>query len=207
MLPMPVRIKFTQKGIMQFISHLDVDRTMKTVMVRAKIPVHYTEGFNPHPKLVFGLPLSIGVESECEYMDFKVDAEMTYGEIADKLNAALPDQMRVVEAYEPKLSLSDIAFTEYKVFCTEGTDLSPLEKEEIIVSKRQKKGGYKDTDIKPMIHSYSRCEGGFTLVLSASPDAYLRPEYVLGVLGHDDCEVTRTRVFRKNRIGEPIDFR
>ena len=47
MLPTPIRIKFTKTGALQFISHLDLNRTMKTVMIRAKIPIHYSEGFNP----------------------------------------------------------------------------------------------------------------------------------------------------------------
>ena len=81
MLPTPIRIKFTKTGALQFISHLDLNRTMKTVMIRAKIPIHYSEGFNPHPKMVFALPLSIGAESVCELLDIKIDLEMTSYEI------------------------------------------------------------------------------------------------------------------------------
>ena len=72
MLPKQIRIKFTKVGSLQFISHLDLNRTMTTVMIRAKIPIYYSEGFNPHPKMVFALPLSIGAESVCELLDIKI---------------------------------------------------------------------------------------------------------------------------------------
>ena len=64
--PITVRIKFCKTGNLQFVSHLDLQRTFHRVLVRANIPMWYTKGFNPHAKLVFGLPLSVGTESICE---------------------------------------------------------------------------------------------------------------------------------------------
>ena len=67
--PETVRIKFCKIGNLQFISHLDLQRTFHRVLVRANIPMWYTKGFNPHAKLVFGVPLSVGTESMCEMAD------------------------------------------------------------------------------------------------------------------------------------------
>lgn len=58
-----LRFRFKKQGSLQFISHLDLVRTMHKVIVRAKLPLWYTEGFNPKPKMIFAAPLSIGTET------------------------------------------------------------------------------------------------------------------------------------------------
>ncbi|MBO4770784.1 MAG: DUF2344 domain-containing protein [Clostridia bacterium] len=191
---MPVRVKFIKIDELQFISHLDLGRTMKSVMIRAGIPVHYTEGFNPHPKIVFALPLSVGAESVCEYMDFRTDREMDYTEIKDRLNAALPPQLRVLEAYEPVDEVSEICLAEYRITSDTPADFSPLSASTIVVHKRTKKG-YIDTDIKPMIKYYSVDGDSITAVLSASPAEFLNPEYIAGILSLTNYTILRTRVF------------
>ena len=70
--PKAVRLKFCKVGTLQYISHLDLQRTFNRIIVRACIPVWYTQGFNPHIKLVFSTPLSVGSESICEYLDIKL---------------------------------------------------------------------------------------------------------------------------------------
>ena len=70
--PIVLRIKFRKVGKLQYISHLDLVRTMQKVIVRAGLPLWYTEGFNPKPKMVFASPLSIGTESVTEYMDVRL---------------------------------------------------------------------------------------------------------------------------------------
>ena len=174
MLPRQVRVKFTKTGALQFISHLDLNRTMKTVMIRAKIPIHYSEGFNPHPKMVFALPLSIGAESVCELLDFKVDEELTDREIKKRLNNALPPEMQVIEAYQPSSKFTDIAYAEYEIGASKQIDTGKLDAEEIVVMKRTK-SGEKECDIKPLIKSWSKNENGIICILSASPDDYLNP--------------------------------
>ena len=64
--PVTIRLGFYKKGALQYISHLDLQRTFQRILSRAELPLWYTQGFNPHPKLVFGLPLPIGCESVCE---------------------------------------------------------------------------------------------------------------------------------------------
>lgn len=73
--PITVRFRFSKTGSLQYISHLDLQRTFGRVVLRAGIPVWYTKGFNPHPKLVFALPLPVGTESVTEYLDLRVDPE------------------------------------------------------------------------------------------------------------------------------------
>ncbi len=211
MVPSPYRIKFTKTGALQFISHLDLNRTMTRVLVRAGLPVHYSEGFNPHPKIAFGPPLSVGSESVCEFMDFRLDTDengFPEKEITERLNRALPPEMRVLETYVPQTHLSQIAFAEYRISCVRPFDVSPLFSEKIVVSKRTKKG-YADTDIKPMIAGFAADETGTSLrcVLSARPDSYLNPEYVASALSLNDFSILRTEMYISYAGGTGMVFR
>ena len=67
--PLNLRVKFSKTGRLAYISHLDLVRTMNKIVVRAKLPLWYTEGFNPKPKMVFSVPLSTGTESDVEFME------------------------------------------------------------------------------------------------------------------------------------------
>ena len=78
--PKTVRLKFCKVGTLQYISHLDLQRTFMRIVNRACLPVWYTKGFNPHAKLVFGAPLSVGCESMCEMADLKIEAMVTVPE-------------------------------------------------------------------------------------------------------------------------------
>lgn len=201
MLSGAVRIRFTKVGSLQFISHLDLNRTMKTVMIRAGVPIKYSEGFNPHPKMVFALPLSVGAESVCELMDFKLDRPMAREELTARLNAALPPEMRVIDAYAPSEKFTAIRYAEYRLESDEDFSTAPLDAETIVIAKRTK-SGEKDTDIKPLIHSYQKEGKTLTLILSASPENYLNPEYVAKLLGIPDATVLRTRVLKADGKSE-----
>ena len=201
MLSEAVRIKFSKVGSLQFISHLDLNRTMKTVMIRAGIPIKYSEGFNPHPKMVFALPLSVGAESITELLDFKITRPMSKEELTERLNNAFPPEMRVLDAYQPDSKFVSIKYAEYELENDADFSLDPLEQDEIVLLKRTK-SGEKLTDIKPMIHSYKKEGNKLTCVLSASPDQYLNPDYIAKVLGINDCTILRKRVLLEDGVTE-----
>ena len=201
MLSSGVRVKFTKVGSLQFISHLDLNRTMKTVMIRAGVPIKYSEGFNPHPKMVFALPLSVGTESVTEYLDFKITRPMTEKELTERLNFAFPPEMRVLSAYEPSTKFTDIKYAEYVLESESDFSTAPLDAESIVVLKKTK-SGEKDTDIKPLIRSYKKEGNTLTVVLSAAPDSYLNPDYICKLLNVPDCTVMRTRVLLSDGVTE-----
>ena len=80
-----VRIWFDKLGEVRYISHLDLMRCFTRAIRRAKIPLWFTEGFNPRPYMQFALPLSLGMQSVCESVDIRVEGEITNGEIEKKL--------------------------------------------------------------------------------------------------------------------------
>ncbi len=199
MLSSSVRVRFTKVGSLQFISHLDLNRTMKNVMLRAKVPIKYSEGFNPHPKMVFALPLSVGAESVCELLDFKLDKPMKEEDLVDRLNAAFPPEMRVLEAYAPTAKFTEIRYAEYRLESEEEFDTAPLDAESIVIMKRTK-SGEKEIDIKPLIFSWKKEGKALTCVLSASPSEYLNPEYIAKLLGIPDATILRTRVLLSDGV-------
>ena len=74
----------------RFVSHLDFVRCFGRAMRRGKIPIAFSEGFNPHPLMVFALPLPVGYTSECELLEFELSEEMDETVIKDTLNSVIP---------------------------------------------------------------------------------------------------------------------
>ena len=113
--PITVRVIFSKTGNLQYFSHLDLQRTWQRVLVRASIPMWYTQGFNPHSKIVFGVPLPVGSEGMEEMVDLRIDRKITPAEIKAQLNAELTNEMQVSEVYIPATSFSDIAWATYQM--------------------------------------------------------------------------------------------
>jgi len=191
-----VRIKFEKRGSLKFISHLDIQRTVKTALRRAKIPVWYSQGFNPHPKMTFALPLSIGTESLCEYIDIRLTRPMERETLIRSLDGALSPEMNVLDAYIPQSKLSEIAWAEYELSSPQLLDaeVAKLSAESIPILKNTK-NGEKEVDIAPMIREYKANGDTIRVTLSADSAHYLNPEYVASVLRLTDWTTTRTAVF------------
>lgn len=197
--PAPVRLIFSKTGKLKFISHLDLIRTMKSALLRAGIPVWYTEGFNPHPKMVFALPLSLGTESLCEYMDFKITEPMYLPEITERLNRVLPPEIKALRTYVPGHKFSDTAWAEYMIDSPEKIDIAPLLCDELVVMKKTK-SGEKEVDIAPQI-KLAKLEGKYLrLILRADNTNFLNPELVVKTLGLTEYSIMRTRVFLEDGV-------
>lgn len=85
-----LRLEITKGESIRYISHLDYSRVMERALRRAKLPVAYSEGFNPHMKMAFGSALSLGVTSDAEYLDVEVKNEISAADFSAALAAALP---------------------------------------------------------------------------------------------------------------------
>lgn len=110
-----VRVLLAKKGRAKYTSHLDMQRCMMRAVRRANIDLWYTEGFNPHPYVTFALPLPLGVESEGEPVDIRLEGDMTNSEVRDSLNATMPEGITVVSVEDAVNKPGDIAFAEYKI--------------------------------------------------------------------------------------------
>ena len=163
MLLIRVRATFEKCGRAKYISHLDLNRCMLRTFRRSGLPIWYTEGFNPHPYYSFALALSLGFESSCEILEFNLNEEMHYDEIRDKLNAVMPEGMKIIKVAEQKQKITAITEAEYS-FSLVSDDTERLYGDieallgmpEILIEKKTKKG-IKTVDINPSI-KVMRCE-------------------------------------------------
>ena len=109
------RIWFHKFGTAKYISHLDLNRCVARAFHKAKLPMWYTEGFNPHAFVTFALPLSLGVEGKHESMDIRLLEDMPKEEIIHRLNDALPKDIRVYDVTEPQMKPGKIAYADYEI--------------------------------------------------------------------------------------------
>ena len=210
-----LRVKFKKVGDLQYISHLDLVRTMHKIIVRAGLPLWYTEGFNPKPKMAFAAPLSVGTESLCEFMDLRVTEALAPEEILARLNKNMTDEMQVIEAYYPTTKLTDLAYLSYTVTVHTANLNEELLKRcrealnapEMKIQKKTK-SGEAVVDIKPLVKEAELCisDGELVLncILSADPSAFLNPDLLVKYLKNttgilSSCNLTEewTVVLRK----------
>lgn len=190
-----VRLEFSKTGKAKFISHLDLNRTLKTAFVRAKVPIWFTNGFNPHPKLVFSLPLSLGAESMCEFLDIRVLPPVDHEKIKESLNDNLPDDIRIKRVYKPSSKLEDLCWARYDFeMCFNGMssekadEIKQMLDGPIVITKRTKKtkSGFMDADISEGIRSTAVSYDGekmhITADLCAEVGGYVNPDYIIRAL-------------------------
>ncbi len=168
-----VRAVFEKTGRAKYISHLDLNRCMLRIFRRSKLPVWYTEGFNPHPYFSFALALSLGFESDCEILDFTLNEELPFDEVRDKMNAVMPEGMRISSVRPQGRKITEIAKAEYELILSsadhvklgEAVDVL-MSQPEILIEKKTKKG-IKIVDLKPSIELITAepCGDIFKIVL------------------------------------------
>lgn len=158
------RLLFEKTGTAVWISHLDLMRVFQRAFKRAGLMLTHTQGFNPRPSVSIALPLSVGVESACELLDFDLDGDpVACDEILDRLNNALVPGVRVLEVYETGRKLKELTYL-HVALSLEYDDSIPEEgvkaiedlfsAEGLIVPKKGK-NGVQDQDIIPMIKNLS----------------------------------------------------
>ena len=154
------RLLFEKTGNAVWISHLDLMRLFQRAFKRADLPLTHSKGFNPRPQVAIALPLSVGVDSKCEILDFDLDGDMPATDtIRDRLNAALIDGVRVLDVYENGRKIKELSLLrcvvelEYDQGIPQGTcnALHNLFTRESLPVEKKSKNGVQDQDIIPMI--------------------------------------------------------
>lgn len=156
------RLLFEKKGKAVWISHLDLMRLFQRAFKRAGYTLTHTQGFNPRPSVSIALPLSVGVESDCELLDFDFEGEWgDYDELIANLNCVLTDGIKVLDAYSKGKKIGELSYLrslillEYDAGVPSGAIdaiKALFASEELLVEKRTK-NGVQEQNIVPMIHS------------------------------------------------------
>lgn len=159
-----LRALFEKTGNAIYISHLDLMRLFQRAFKRAGLPLTHTQGFNPRPSVSIALPLSLGMESRCELLDFELEGEtLSNDEIRTRLNAALTGGVRVLSVYSggsklKNLALLDSAVTlEYDAGIPENARerIAALFAQEEVIVEKKGKDGVTEQNIIPMIRRIS----------------------------------------------------
>lgn len=210
------RLKYKKSDEARYISHLDFVRTIGRTFKRAKLPVKYSQGFNPHIVMTVGLPISVGVLSDSEFMDVEMTDTISCSELVDRINEKIPLGLKILDAKrlnESDRPLSKIASAKYLVFAQGIGDTSIetlLDKDDITVEKKTKKG-ISSVNIRPDILSLNYLGKDneydvFEMHLSAGSSANLKPETVLAAmdkyLGYSTkyFRIKRTNMYFENAI-------
>ena len=208
-----LRLRFAKKGRAVYISHLDLMRTLQRVFLRAGLPLKYSEGFNPHPVVSIVLPLSVGMQSECELMDFQLLEDFDLSTLPARLTAAMPEGIEALEVYPLERKGKELKWLRIAgKLSYDARDAAAMRdglqaffaQEQIVVLKKTKRGEG-ESDIAPAIRSIGFTAGEgcveLTAVISAQ-DPTLNPELLVSALRQrapelapDFAEFTRLEVY------------
>lgn len=211
---MKLRLRYSCHGKVRFISHRDTARLMERALRVEQLPMAYTEGFSPRPKLAFGLALTVAHESEAEYLDLDLVTPVEIDGLAERLTDALPDGLSV-DAVVPLESRS-LSLQQAIVCCGWRIEVigSPIEDVTNAVAallaaperelERERKGKTTVVDVRPAVISVEVCgatENGVQLyAVLANGDLTLRPSELVRLLDLDlTSSLTEGRVCRTNQ--------
>lgn len=155
------RLLFKKTGSAIWISHLDLMRLFQRAFKRAGLSLTHSGGFTPRPQVSIALPLSVGVASQCELLDFDLDGEMPSGDvIRNKLNEVLVSGVEVLDVYDQGRKIRDLALLECCVTleydngvpCSARDEITDLFTRDALFVEKRGKNGPVNQDIIPMIH-------------------------------------------------------
>ncbi len=219
---MKLRVKFNKRNYLKYISHLDLMRLFQRSFNRAEVPIKYSKGFNPQPRFSIASPLSLGIESEEEYMDIELLKEIDIEEFKNKMNKVLPEDVQIIDCIYPKDNdaiAAMISWALYKIRFETNLDLEIeevqnridnwLNKDEILISRLRKRGRKKvmqEENIKSLIGSLEvlgidNNEFRIEALLKTGEKGKLRPFDFVDALNRDNkLDMIQDSVFFK-RLG------
>ncbi|RPI94286.1 MAG: DUF2344 domain-containing protein [Chloroflexi bacterium] len=201
---MRIRITFVKQGALRYTGHLDLHKLWERAARRAELPLAYSQGFHPQPRMNMAAALPLGFSSRCEVLDMKLEHDIPLDSLATRLNATLPSGLQVldvepVDERAPALQ-TQVASAEYEVTLTESTDGSALKRKldsvmESTSLPRARRG--KTYDLRPLIEALELLpDDKIFMRLAAREGATGRPEEVLDALGiaFEETHIERIRL-------------
>lgn len=213
-----ILIKYSKTERMKFLSHLELIKVMERALRRAEVPLKFSQGYNPHPKIAFADPLAVGVSGEGEYLTIEVEEEMNMDSFKDKLNSHLPNGLKFLKCKyinsKTKALMSIVEYASYIVKCEIGqaheeSELKTILKsflgnDEILYEKVRKKKKNRIINVRELIKeifilSIDGKELIFKMIVSTGSRGNLKPEIViekLAELEELDIDLEKIRVHK-----------
>lgn len=197
-----VRVRFSKHGAIRYIGHLDVMRYFQKVMRRAEVDIAYTNGYSPHQIMTFAQPLGVGVESDGEYMDIRLNSIDSCEALKNLINAhSVPE----IQALSVKVlpdgtgnAMASVAAAEYEIGFRDGRvpeclkcsadeiadKVSKFLSQDSIILVKEGKAGLREVDIKERIYKFewNESEKCFNAVLDASSGYNIKPISIIELL-------------------------
>ena len=205
------RIQYSQDDRVKFISHLDFLRTVNRIFERSKLPLKFSNGFNPHTIMTIGLPLSVGTTSICDVLDIELTEDMDTAYMRELLNKNSPDGIRFLkirnaENLKPLFNI-DSAIYIARFDSNKEIDIASFAAEESIIIEKKSKRGMKEVNIKDFIRDMKQVDAddfmyAAEMHLNAGNFSNIKPELVLSTL----AEYCGAEFFNININREKIFF-
>jgi radical SAM-linked protein len=210
-----LRIRFCRGEEVKYISHLDIMRLWQRALNRAGVPLAYSEGFNPHPRMSLAVPLALGVTSEAELMDIVVAKWISPHAFIAAVSQQLPPGIEVCQVYNAPLTMpslqSQVRYAEYMVEMETGKGQKEIESAiASLLSKKslpwqhQRDTGLRHYDLRALIDDLwlagedgECCTIGMRLRCDSNGSG--RPEQVAAALGFEQYpkSIHRTKLILK----------
>lgn len=175
------RIYFEKYGEMQYLAHRDFLRFLERLFKIADVPILYSKGFHPRPKMSFGSPISIGEEAYYEPFDIELQEIISNDLLKEKLNAKVPKGFRVLDIYDIDGKTSIVSTFNaclYEIHFEKKEELEIIEEllnRETLIEERIKDGVRKIRDLKINVVSFTVKNDIIELILNnISPNALMR---------------------------------
>ncbi|MBC8508013.1 MAG: DUF2344 domain-containing protein [Anaerolineales bacterium] len=192
---MRLKITFAKTEAMRYTSHLDLQRTWERTLRRARLPLAYSQGFNPHPKINLGAALPLGFTSQDEMIEVWLEEQVPLKEIESTLTPALPPGIKIQVIQESELRVPKLqTLIQSTIYAVELSHPLPALSDRIgkllsqssIIRQRRVKKKLREYDLRPLILDlHSEGEDKLQMHLSALPGATGRPDEVLKALDID----------------------
>ncbi len=210
---MQIRIRFSKSGPLRYTGNLDLHTIWERAARRANLPLTYSHGFHPQPKIHLASPLPLGCSSRCEVVDLRLNEDVQLSNLADRLQAVLPPGIQVLstESVDPAAPALQamLAAAEYEITLTAEQEPGALARRiDSLMAQtsisRERRG--KPYDLRPLIEAMRLETNGsdspprLHLRLSAREGATGRPDEVLEALGVpvEDASIERSNlIFRE----------
>jgi radical SAM-linked protein len=221
------RLRFGKLNNLKYLSHLNLMKTMERAIRRAGLPLAFSEGFHPHPKISYGPALAVGIESTSEYLDLELEAELDADFVSASLNPALPEGLKIYQSQRLKPGVKSLSAlinkASYRIVLQVEPGLKAelrrecariLEAEALPVTRTGKEG-QKTVNIRPWLHNLTIKEISgdqveIHLVGEVGNQGNLRPEEILARITQPVAvlAVIRNGLWyeEKGLVKQPMDF-
>lgn len=213
---MKMRVVYAVTEGLKYIGHLDLMRAFQRALRRSRLPVCYSQGYNPHILLTLAAPLSVGYEGLREVMDVPLSRDVSEADFMADLNAALPPLIRCVEARQ----LPDDHPKPMAVLAAAGYLIRPQEdalrlqqaiheylQQPNLPAQRKGKGGMVQFDLRPLIYSLRPQDEAIAALLALSQQGTCRPDLLMqslsefaGLKQAPPCLISRTGLYTERFV-------